>query len=105
LGTNYIEEVGKAIRAAETCDQAAEVAKVCAMGSSGDTQIAMAAERKCGLDFWRKLTRNDRAIYNSIQAKCNRKYEKSEGTMYISAAAFCRLRVAELYSSLYLPPD
>ena len=61
FGTNYMEEVAKAIRATETCYEAAEVAKVCAIGSSGDTQIALAAERKCGLDFWRKLTKNDRA--------------------------------------------
>ena len=102
---NYMEEVGKAIRATETCYEGAEVAKVCAMGSSGDTQIAIAAERKCGLDFWRKLAKKDRAIYNGLQEKCNKKYEKSQGTMYISAAAFCRLSVAELYSTLYTPTD
>jgi len=105
FGTNYIEEVGKAIRATETCEQGAELAKVCAMGSSGDTHIAVTAERKCGLDFWRKLPRNERAIYNGLQERCNKKYAKSEGTLYISAAAFCRLRVAELYSALYTPPD
>jgi len=74
-----MEEVAKAIRATERCYKAAELSKVCAMGSSGDTQIALAAEQKFGLDFWRKLTNNDRAIYNSLHEKCNKKILEVSG--------------------------
>ena len=74
-------------------------------GASGDGAITPVAERKCGLDFWNKLTASDKKIYNGLQAKCDAKYKDMQGTMYISAAAFCRLRVARLFSDLYSPAE
>lgn len=101
----YIDKVGAAIKATDSCEAGAAVAEACSLGASGDTAIAVVAERKCGLDFWKKLTRADLQIYKGLQAKCDHKYKNMQGTMYISFAAFCRLNVARLYSELYTPAE
>jgi hypothetical protein len=98
---DYLDKVGAAIKATKSCDDGAVMAESCALGASGDNAIAPVAERKCGLDFWKKLTAADKQAYNALQAKCDAKYGQMEGTMYISANAFCRLKVARLYSELY----
>lgn len=100
---DYQDKVATAIKATENCGKAKEMAESCAFSSSVDMQIAVTAERKCGLDFWKKLSKTDIEHYNSLQGKCSEKYKDMEGTMYISAAAFCRLNVAALYSELYTP--
>lgn len=102
---NYADLVGKKIKKSESCYEGAEIAKACGMGSSIDISITAAAERKCGLDFWKKLTKSDLATYNGLQAKCSKKYDSRQGTMYQSFNAFCRLQVAELYSELYTPAE
>jgi len=104
-GPNYIDNVNRAIKAAPGCEQGAEIAEACAFGASGDLDIAPVAERKCGLDFWQKMSAADKQVYNSLQARCDAKYKGWDGTMYLSANAFCRLGVARLYSSLYRPVE
>jgi hypothetical protein len=104
-GPDYIDNVGRAIKAAQSCEDGAAIAEACAFGASGDSAIAPVAERKCGLDFWQKLSAADRQVYNGLQARCDAKYKDMEGTMYISANAFCRLSGARLYSSLYRPAE
>jgi hypothetical protein len=101
----FIDRVGQAIKSAKSCGEGAEIAEACAFGASGDTAIAPVAERKCGLDFWQKLKPAERQVYNGLQAKCEAKYRDMDGTMYISAAAFCKLDVARLYSTLYSPAE
>jgi len=105
VGPSYIDDVNRAIKTAKTCEDGAQIAEACAMVSSGDAAIAPTAERKCGLDFWKKLTAADKKIYDGLQAKCAAKYKGMDGTMWISASAFCRLNVARLYSELYSRPD
>ncbi len=100
-----MDKVSAAIRATTSCQNAAELATACAMGASGDVTLASAAEHKCGLDFWNKLSAQEKKIYNHIQSKYNDKYKNKDGTMYISFNAFCRLDVAKLYSELYTPGD
>ena len=104
-GEDYLDKVGSAIKASKSCEDGAAIAEACALGASGDGAITSVAERKCGLDFWNKLTASDKKIYNGLQAKCDAKYKDMQGTMYISAAAFCRLRVARLFSDLYSPAE
>lgn len=104
-GPDYIDKVNRAIKAAKGCEQGAEIAEACAFGASGDLGIASVAERKCGLDFWSKLSAAEKQVYNGLQAKCDAKYKGFDGTMHLSANAFCRLGVARLYSSLYRPVD
>lgn len=102
---NYLDKVGSAIKATKSCEEGAAVAEACALGASGDSQIALVAERKCGLDFWTKLSNADKQTYNGLQSKCDNKYKNMQGTMYISFNAFCRLQVARLYSELYTPAE
>jgi hypothetical protein len=102
---NYLDKVGAAIQATKTCEEGAAMAESCALGASGDAYIAPIAERKCGLDFWTKLSSADRQTYNGLQTKCANKYKNMQGTMYISFNAFCHLQVARLYSELYTRAD
>jgi hypothetical protein len=102
---NYLDRVASAIKSTTNCAQAVSVAEACALGASGDSFTVPFAERKCGLDFWKKLSPADKKIYGSLQAKCDHKYENMQGTLYISLNAFCRLRVAQLYSELYSPAE
>lgn len=105
LSDGYIENVEKAIEAQATCYEASQTAQSCAMGSSMDSAIAGKAEAKCTENFKNKLKRADLRTYASLQRKCSDKYKNMQGTMYISAAAFCRLSVAELYSQLFTPAE
>ncbi len=102
---DYLDKVGAAIKAAKDCEDGAAIAEACALGASGDTSLAPVAERKCGLDFWTRLTAQEKRVYNGLQAKCDAKYRGMEGTMWVSADAFCRLRVSRLYSEFYRPAD
>lgn len=101
----YSAEVAAAIKATPTCNAATELAESCALGATADTQIALVAERQCGLAFWTKLSGSEKKHYNQLQAKCAQKYAQHQGTMYQSAAAFCRLAVARLYAELYTPAE
>ena len=101
----FLDRVTSAIKATKTCVEAGALADACALGASGDAATAVTAERKCGLDFWNKLTPDEKKTYNALQAKCDAKYAGRDGTMYISFIAFCRLSVARLYSDLYVKPE
>ncbi len=98
---DYQEKVDKAISSSSSCYEAKAFAESCAMGSSIDLQIGHSAEKKCANDFLRKLSKVDKDIYQKLLKKCDEKYEKMQGTMYMSASAFCRLDVAALFSNLY----
>jgi hypothetical protein len=100
---NYINRVQQAIKEAKGCDAGVEVAELCALDNSSDTQIALAAERKCGLDFWKQLSKIDIKAYSDLQSKCDRKFVGS--TSSVNRVAFCRMKVAELYSYVYRPVD
>ncbi len=71
---NYQEKVISAIKATDNCSKAKETAEVCAFGSGVDTEIAVTAERKCGLDFWKKLSKSDISVYDGLQSRCNKKW-------------------------------
>lgn len=102
---NYLDKVVAAIKSTKSCLEAADVAEACALGASGDVEIAPVAERKCGLDFWKKLSSQEKSIYGKLQSKCDVKFGKMQGTMYLSASSFCKLNVAKLYSELYTPAE
>jgi hypothetical protein len=98
-----IEEVTKQILRKKTCAAAVKLAEACAVGSSRDVGFAGAAAGICERDFAKK--KEDAAIYKQLGARCTAKFESSDGTMYRSAEAFCRLRVAQLLSDLNQPAD
>ena len=72
-----------------------------AMGSSGDASIAGAARVKCEADFIKKAPKADFTTYQMLLQKCTDKYKDMQGTLYISANAFCHLQVAALFSELF----
>jgi hypothetical protein len=96
-------KVSKAIETAGDCYKAIEVTESCALGASGDVYTVGEAIKVCEKDFSAKLTKSNRAIYSSLNRQCGKKYEKEEGTMYRSAAAFCSLGVTRLFYQLNTP--
>lgn len=102
---DYMDTVIDKIEKSPSCYEGAELARDCALGAGGDYAIARTAETKCSADFDKKLTIADKRTYNSLMAKCAKKYAKMEGTMYVSMAAHCRLNVAALYSNLFTPAE
>jgi len=101
----YMDTVISKIEQSPSCYEGVELARNCALGASGDYAIARTAQTKCTADFEKKLSRAEKRTYDSLIAKCDRKYAKMEGTMYISMAAHCRLNVSRLYSDLYSPAE
>ena len=55
-------------------------------------------EKKCECDFLAGLKAPRRQAYAREMGVCDRKYRNQSGTMYLSAAAFCRAEVARRYS-------
>jgi hypothetical protein len=91
------------IKAAKSCYDADQIATQCAWGSSADVEIAGAAGDICANAFRGKLTAVDKKAYLTLIHKCQIKYANIQGTMYISAEAFCEESVGKLLSDLYSP--
>ena len=87
------------VRNAPTCDKAVEQFSDCAYGASGDVSLADIVTEKCEAEFLPKIVRTPRwrAYQRSIK-RCDDKYEKMDGTMYIAMAAGCRIEVAQSYA-------
>lgn len=98
-GEDFIDKVAKAIEAAPSCSRAAALATACALGASGDNAIVAPAVAKCEAQFKGKLKRKKRKLYAKRRKACERKYARKSGTMYISMAAFCRLKLAEKFAA------
>ena len=77
---------------------ALKVAEACAYGASADVQFGAAVEKKCEGDFLAGLKAPRKQAYARKMGVCDRKYRNQSGTMYLSAAAFCRAEVARRYS-------
>lgn len=93
-----MDDIIAAVSEAPSCDRAMKVADACAYGASGDVQFAAAVDKKCEGDFLAKLKAREKQAYARERRVCDRKYRNESGTMYISAAAFCRAKVAQRYS-------
>jgi hypothetical protein len=93
-----MDDVIAAVNEAPSCDRALKVAEACAYGASGDVQFGAAVEKKCEGDFLGKLKARQKRTYAREMGVCDRKYRNQSGTMYLSATAFCRAKVAQHYS-------
>jgi len=93
-----MDDIIDAVNKAPSCDRAMKVADACAYGAGGDVQFAAAVEKKCEGDFLAKLKAREKQAYAREMRVCDRKYRNESGTMYISATAFCRAKVAQRYS-------
>ena len=87
------------LRKAPTCDAAMELFEACAYGASGDTGLSVAVIENCETGFAAKLSPAQRKVYDAEVKRCDAKARGGrEGTMYVSAAAFCRAMVAQKYA-------
>ena len=87
------------VHKAPTCDKAREQFGDCAYGATGDVSLADIVTEKCEAEFMPNIVRTPRwrAYQRSIK-RCDDKYEKMEGTMYVAMAAGCRIDVAQSYA-------
>jgi hypothetical protein len=93
------------IAKAPTCDKAHEQFSDCAYGASGDVSLADIVTEKCEAEFLPSIVRTPRwrAYQRSIK-RCDDKYEKMDGTMYVAMAAGCRIDVAQGYAHRFSKP-
>jgi hypothetical protein len=83
-----------AVSKAPGCDRALKVAEACAFGATGDTGLTNIVIEKCEADFSRKMSKAQRQAYDRGIKRCDEKYKHKDGSMYRSAAAFCRAQYA-----------
>ena len=95
------EEREAVIRKAPTCDKAMVAFGDCAFGASGDTGLGQIVTEKCQGDFLQKLGTGQKYSYERGIKRCNDKYAKMQGTMYVAMAAYCRAQLAQTYSYKY----
>jgi hypothetical protein len=96
--STQMDDIVAAINAAPGCDAAMAVFGACEFGASGDVQLGAAVEKKCEGDFLSRLKTPQKQAYQREMGVCDRKYQNKSGTMYLSAAAFCRAQVAQRYA-------
>ena len=95
------EEREAVIRKAPTCDKAMVAFGDCAFGASGDTGLGQIVTEKCQGDFLQKLGSWRKSGYERGIKRCNDKYARKDGTMYVAMAAYCRAELAQTYSRKY----
>lgn len=96
---NYLEKVAEVITDADSCYTASDLADACALGASGDVYTVGAAITRCEKEM-PIMSKADAKIYKTLKSKCEKKYSKLEGSMYISMNAFCHLQVTKLFQEL-----
>lgn len=92
-------EVESQISSAQSCYEAAKIARDCAWGSSIDVSFVAAAGEIClkSYDSW---SDKHKIIMSTLIEDCQRKYENESGSLYRSMTAFCSLGVIEVLSGL-----
>lgn len=100
--TNYIELVQDEIRSAASCDAGADIAKACALKLALDPSMVSVAQKKCEKDFLKHLKGSELSSYRRLQNRCEKKFRNTPGMLAISQRSFCHLRLARLYSDLFL---
>jgi hypothetical protein len=86
--------VTQAIEQAPTCRASFDILDICRMGASGDVPRAVVVIEKCEEVFLANLKPDRKRAYDAARQDCRRKYDKREGTMYVSAAAICEAQAA-----------
>ena len=96
--SNYIAKVVSLTAKTSSCEEASELATVCALGTSGDVEIVNAAIKRCEKGV--VMTKTDKSVYEYLSNKCDQKYSSQAGSMYTSFTAFCKLSVTNLFINL-----
>ena len=100
-----LEAKEEAIRKAPSCQEAFAIMEACAYGAGGDTGLGEAVRERCEPGFLPKLSKAQRKNYDSEVKRCDAKARGGrEGTMYISAAAFCRAQVVVRTAGRFVKP-
>ena len=93
----------EAVKAAPSCDAAINAFQTCASGASSDVAVGGAVEEKCEGFFLRRLSAQQKKIYDREQRRCSRKYQHEQGSMYRSFTAHCGAEVAQKYARRFSP--
>ena len=93
---DYMDKVTELILEAPSCYEASNLVNACSMGASGDAYMVGVTIKKCEKEI-PKMSQKDSELYFELNAKCDKKYSKMRGTMYISMNAFCHLPVTQLF--------
>jgi hypothetical protein len=89
---NDIDAIEESIRNAHDCTEAQQQAKSCAWGATIDTQTTGVATEICEKElFSYKPPEKTLAALQTMREACQETYSNLDGTMYISAEAFCDL--------------
>ncbi len=92
-----VEEIGKK----QYCFQAVDLAEDCAWGAAADMQITSVASTICMKEFEKnKPSEKLNSQLKNMQSLCDENYNKLEGTMYLSANAFCCLNALEWVNNI-----
>ncbi|MGO9543808.1 MAG: hypothetical protein ACLPPF_03325 [Rhodomicrobium sp.] len=81
------------IASAPSCQEAARLFKLCAVGASFDGELALRVDRVCEKSFLSGLPGKEREAYEAAIDSCNAPYAKKRGSIYRSVAARCRVDV------------
>ena len=84
----------KALTLEKSCQVAAKKMHDCAWGSSADTQLVPIVISKCEKTFLPGLSVTGKEHYADEMQLCAYEFAKAQGTISMSAAAFCQLDVA-----------
>lgn len=92
------------IENAQSCSSAVQLAQSCAYGSSQDSSTAGAAYDVCYKEFvGLQPQAQSMETLNKMEVMCEEKYGNLDGTMYISANAFCRLSALQWILGIAYP--
>lgn len=74
-----------------SCEKAAALAEDCAYGSQLDTSTAGIAWDVCLKEFNQSAQIQDEVLLTNMVTRCDERYQDEEGSLYLSATAYCRL--------------
>ena len=89
------------LAAAPSCAAAQKLHAACSYGASGDTGLAQVVIDKCEADFLPGMPAAQKRVYNAKLTACDAKYARRAGSVYVSAAAFCRENAAADYAKKF----
>lgn len=100
--TSDLDKLLESIQKAESCYDAAKLAKDCAWGSSADVHLAGAASEVCAKDF-ASINKQDQKTKANMEKRCSEKYDKAQGSLAQSMRAHCYLGISQFWSVIYSP--
>jgi len=85
------------IAKAPSCQEAARLFKLCAIGATLDGELAAAVEEVCEKPL-ATLPEEKREAYEAAIEACNAPYARKRGSLYRSLAAWCRVDAMASYA-------